>query len=344
MVEKFDESVDLESFLHSNGNESEFFDNRNYSNNNNINNANSVNIDALNNTLFGQTNSLDYSNNMHVFDGVNNNNGAKTWINGFETTESTNNYTPVNNSFSEINRSTHKGISGEGNASLSSPSPTTNQSLPTPNSSHNGNNDKVPVEEGSDKKKAQNRAAQRAFRERKQAKLVDLEKQLKVSEANKEALQKEVEELRKLNQEIHAENRTLLQRNDKENTSNDNQIEIKGASNNWDNQYISEQLLEKHIVHQRRDDFYKDLMAQVEATNMKHGQKVQNTTYEDDNGNTILTIPATWEYLQRNFGDEIDIIQVINMLKGNEVCHGAGGAYPKILIDKAIQYIINSEQ
>lgn len=336
MVEKFDGSVDLESFLHNNVNESEFFDNKNYSNNNNIQNNNNVNIDSLNNTFFGQGSNLDYNNN--------NDNDGRAWMNGLEMPESANNYTPVNNNSSDINYNSNNGLSREGNASLNSLSPTTNQSFPTPNSSHNGNNDKVQAEEGPDKKKAQNRAAQRAFRERKQAKLVNLEKQLEASEANKEALQKEVEELRKLNQEIHAENRTLLQRNDKGNTSNDNQIEINGTSNNWDNQYISEQLLEKHIVHQKRDNFYKDLMAQVEETNKKHGQKVQNRTYEDDSGNTILTIPATWEYLQKNFGDEIDIIQVINMLKGNEVCHGAGGAYPKVLIDKAIQYIMESEQ
>ncbi|KAG0662973.1 hypothetical protein C6P45_000925 [Maudiozyma exigua] len=350
MVENFDESVDLETFLHGHGNESEFFDNKNYSNSNknNIHNGTNINIDDFNNTLFGQENNLNYNNinSLNTFDGTNNNISGKSWMNEFETARTTNNYTSINNGLGGMTSHSNKKVPGQGNSSFSSLSPTSNQSLPTPNSSHNGNNSKVPVEEDADKKKAQNRAARRAFRERKQAKLANLERQLQASEANKEVLQKEVESLRKLNQEIHAENRSLLQRNDKEVASNNNNknVEVNGSSTNLDNQYISEQLLEKHIVHQSREDFYKDLLAQAEAIGMKYGHEVQNKTYEDDSGNTILTIPATWEYLQKNFGDDIDIIEVINILKGNEVCHGAGSAYPKILIDKAIQYVIDSEK
>ncbi|CCH62695.1 hypothetical protein TBLA_0I00300 [Henningerozyma blattae CBS 6284] len=64
------------------------------------------------------------------------------------------------------------------------------------------------------KKKAQNRAAQKAFRERKEAKLKELEKKLEQSERDKEALERKIEELRRLNMEINAENRLLLKKND----------------------------------------------------------------------------------------------------------------------------------
>lgn len=321
------------SFLQNNRNENKFFDNTDYPAGKglNLSNAN-INMDQSdNNILFSQVSDIN-ANPPTCFEN-------KNWLNEFELPDGANNYTKGHIDENGGAPGAENGTGGNG--SLSSLSPTTHKSLSTPNSNSSMfSNDKMPVvEENADKKKAQNRAAQRAFRERKEAKLNTLEHQLKESEANKEALQKEVDSLRKLNQEIHAENRTLLRRQDDDSVSN----LMNYNPINSIRQYSDDQMAKENVVHRRRDDFYKDLMNQVNSVNEIHGQKVQNKTYQDNSGNFIMTIPATWEYLQKNYGEDIDIIQVIEALKGKEVCHGAGGAYPKVLVDEAIQQLMDAQ-
>ncbi|CCD23214.1 bZIP transcription factor NDAI_0B01800 [Naumovozyma dairenensis CBS 421] len=76
----------------------------------------------------------------------------------------------------------------------------------------NNNNNTLDLteEEIKAKKKAQNRAAQKAFRERKDAKLKELREKLNESEQNRQDLLKEVDSLRKLNMEINAESKKIL--------------------------------------------------------------------------------------------------------------------------------------
>ncbi|SMN18891.1 similar to Saccharomyces cerevisiae YHL009C YAP3 Basic leucine zipper (bZIP) transcription factor [Maudiozyma saulgeensis] len=334
MSEKFKDSVDLMSFLQHNSNENEFFDNTEFPTKKESTNIN-MNQNSSN-TLFSNIHDLN-TNPITCFEN-------KDSFNEFELTDDTNNYAqgPIDEN-ERIRRGQGGGNHVGGTSSLSSLSPTTHKS----SSSLNSNpliftNDNIPVmEESGDKKKAQNRAAQRAFRERKQAKLDSLEHQLKESEANKEALQKEVDTLRKLNQEIHAENRTLLRKHDDNNNNMSNSINYN--QNNFAGQYTEDQIIEKNIIHRTREDFYKDLMKQVKVATESNSETIQNKTYEDNDGNIIMTIPATWEYLQKNYGEDIDIIKVLKSLRGKEVCHGAGGAYPKVIIDEAIKRLMDEQ-
>ena len=60
-------------------------------------------------------------------------------------------------------------------------------------------------------KRAQNRAAQRAFRERKEARLRALEQDLQQSEQHRKALAQELEELRKENLELSSKEKLMLE-------------------------------------------------------------------------------------------------------------------------------------
>lgn len=231
-----------------------------------------------------------------------------------------------------------------GRGSISSFSPSTDVSNQSSHSNSILPSDEKTAYNPEDKKKAQNRAAQKAFRERKEARLKELEIKLNESESNREILQREVEELRKLNKEIHAENRSLLQRNDRdcfESVKNErfsNSVLDQNQNNSTPNTSHTQDT-DGPFSFPQREQYYNSLMTDMNDIARKHGQEMENKIYNDNEGQTILTIPATWQYLQKLDHGDLDVIEVMQMLRGNEVCHGSGGAYPKAVIDSIIQKI-----
>lgn len=175
-------------------------------------------------------------------------------------------------------------------------------------------------EDFKERKKAQNRAAQKAFRERKEAKLKDLEEKLQKSEKSRQSLRKELEELQRLNIEMTAEKRRLLRKDSGEYYS----TSAAGDSNKY--------------TFPTEDEFYNSLIDNRE----EHGESIAKKQYVDESGKKVLTVAAAWEYLHSlSEVEEFDIYSVMQNLKGAEVCHGYGAAYPKSVIDEVVKKSIN---
>ncbi|SCU95872.1 LAMI_0F04170g1_1 [Lachancea mirantina] len=162
-----------------------------------------------------------------------------------------------------------------------------------------------------ERKKAQNRAAQKAFRERKEAKLREAEEKLRESETSRKALQDELEKLRR-------ENVNLLSQKSKNTHSGSH----------------GETFTQGKFTFPTESEFMASLVSEG-----VHGVNIPATkeSYMHD-GTKLLTVPATWEYLheisqERNF----DVYYVMQHLQGNEVCHGHGPAYAKCLIDQLVE-------
>lgn len=173
-----------------------------------------------------------------------------------------------------------------------------------------------------ERKKAQNRAAQKAFRERKEAKMKDLEEKLQKSERSRQCLKNKLEDLQKLNIEMTAEKRQLLLRGE-----NARELYSPGAAGD-SNKY----------TFPTEDEFYKSLI----DNKKHHGGFIGKKQYVDEAGKEVLTVAAAWEYLHSlSEAEEFEIYSVMQNLKGAEVCHGYGAAYPKSLIDELVKKSID---
>ncbi|AJU19854.1 Yap3p [Saccharomyces cerevisiae YJM1418] len=192
----------------------------------------------------------------------------------------------------------------------------------TPSVAHNEN---VP-DDSKAKKKAQNRAAQKAFRERKEARMKELQDKLLESERNRQSLLKEIEELRKANTEINAENRLLL-RSGNENFSKDIEDDTNYKySFPTKDEFFTSMVLESKLNHKGK-------------YSLKDNELMKrNTQYTDEAGRHVLTVPATWEYLYKLSEDrDFDVTYVMSKLQGQECCHTHGPAYPRSLIDFLVE-------
>lgn len=166
-----------------------------------------------------------------------------------------------------------------------------------------------------EKKKAQNRAAQKAFRERREARVKELEARLKESEADRKALAEQLELLKRQNLMVENENRLLQQSGKQRDQEMTNSASVHTYSFPTQRQFFDS------------------------LTENKHGSfTTDEDRYLDNTGNEVLPLSAAWEYLHElSTHKNFDIYEVMKVLKGSEVCHGHGAAYPKALIDQAIQ-------
>lgn len=162
------------------------------------------------------------------------------------------------------------------------------------------------------RKRALNRAAQKAFRERKEARMRELEEKLKQSEQGRQELLREVENLRKHNIEIHAENRILLQTQGSKTPS------------------VADPSVAKFVFPTKRDfvgemvPMHPDFLSELPASEQ----------YLID-GKQMLTVSAAWEYLHRlSESFDFDVSMVMANLKGKEMCHGKGPSYMRSDIDR----------
>lgn len=176
------------------------------------------------------------------------------------------------------------------------------------------------------KKKAQNRAAQRAFRERKETKLKELEAKLLESEIERQKLAEQLDSIRKKN--ISMENEIFLNKNDS-----------KGVGRVSANEFS---------FPKTEDDFIQGLVAGTDH------QLNNNTIYKvydspDHPGNKILAIGAVWDYLQIKVEEldldytSVNIPEIMLKLKGHEKCHGFGPAYPLDLVDSVISECLQEQ-
>ena len=179
------------------------------------------------------------------------------------------------------------------------------------------------------KKKAQNRAAQKAFRERKIARMKELQDNLDKSEQIRRNLLNEIEQLKLLNTEINTENQFLR----KQTESTTYQGLSPPTSINEDIDQIAEP---KSFSFPTKETFFKTLMADQFGEKFILEQYPKDLTYP---GIQLLSVPATCEYLQKIIHRddfEFDMTMVMNNLKRNHVCTEEGPSYPIFLINQMI--------
>ncbi|KAG0656602.1 hypothetical protein C6P45_002641 [Maudiozyma exigua] len=180
-----------------------------------------------------------------------------------------------------------------------------------------------------DKKKAQNRAAQKAFRERKIARMKELQDSLNASEQIRLNLLHEIEQLKLLNTEINTENQFLR----KQTESNTYQGLSPPTSINDD---LGQLIEPKSFSFPTKETFFKTLMLDQFGETFISEKFPEDLTYP---GIQLLSVPATWEYLQKIIQRddiEFDMTMVMNNLKRNHVCTEEGPSYPIYLINQMI--------
>lgn len=210
------------------------------------------------------------------------------------------------------------------------------------------------------RRKAQNRAAQRAFRERKEGKLKELSGKLKSAELEREKLERLLEELKQKNQQLDLENKLLQRQQFQPQSQSSHSINNLGEGlNGLENSAMgsvnkspftatstveetTEKLLLFKFPNTTKCDFIagtidwarhgRDDSSALEAS--KVGQ-----SYEIDN-EKVLTISAVWDYLVEftalNGEYELDIPGIMTELRGKEMCHGFGPAYPLGVVNNII--------
>lgn len=180
--------------------------------------------------------------------------------------------------------------------------------------------------EDKEKKKQRNREAQKAFRDRKDAKLKELELKLRESEIHKQNLYTELENLKKLNTQLIFSNSAVS-----------NGTSMATQSNNLDDVTSSSPQHNLKFTFPSEDEFFENIMKGRLDANLR-----EKTLYKNDGDQQLLTVPATWEYLH-SLTDfmELDITYVMERLKGHEMCHGFGAAYKKEVIDAIVEESID---
>lgn len=168
------------------------------------------------------------------------------------------------------------------------------------------------------KRRAQNRAAQRAFRERKEIKLKELETKLAQSEEEKRILLNQLDSARRQNTSMRMENESLKL----------------GSGPVSNAPYGSS----KFVFPSTQTEFINALMKDSPHVLT---EDTLNKVYEDaqNPGKKLMVIGAVWDYLQSKSEDnsDIDIIKVMELLRGHEKCHGYGPAYLIELVESAIE-------
>ena len=183
--------------------------------------------------------------------------------------------------------------------------------------------DKNIDDETYERRKAQNRAAQRAFRERKEGKLRELTIKLQNAEKEREKLEIQLKQLREKNVKLGMENQILL-------SSSGSSISISPVSDNRNDNIMFKFPTKKEFINKSVD---------LSQHNSSNSNILIGQSYEI-NDEKLLTISAIWDYLyefkQLNEDVEINISKIMEELRGKDKCHGFGPAYKLSLINEII--------
>ncbi|CCD27398.1 bZIP transcription factor NDAI_0K02070 [Naumovozyma dairenensis CBS 421] len=181
-----------------------------------------------------------------------------------------------------------------------------------------------------DKKKEQNRAAQKAFRERKENELKILQSKLMESQNDRIALQNQINELKNFNNEMIQTNNKLLSSEDVFTTLM-NQTAISPPSP------------PPHTTQEIDTKFSFPTNIQEQQGQEHENENKSTTSTTNAINDRLLTIPEIWEYLndliQNDCSLDIDPTLILHELKLNKnlgKCNGQGHSYQKSLIDSLI--------
>ncbi|KAL8380640.1 hypothetical protein RB595_005083 [Gaeumannomyces hyphopodioides] len=173
------------------------------------------------------------------------------------------------------------------------------------------------------KRKAQNRAAQRAFRERKERHVKDLEAKLASLEAAQQQATTENEKLKRDLQKISTENEILRA------TSS-----LSGAGSPSGSSSGSTAQLTTGPMTYNPTDFYSDLLAGHDNKTLNHRIVLS------DSGERLYDASATWEYIINHDlykSNRLDIADISARLKGRAKCDGQGPVFEEGAIRDAIE-------
>ncbi|KAL0937656.1 bZIP transcription factor [Colletotrichum truncatum] len=168
------------------------------------------------------------------------------------------------------------------------------------------------------RRKAQNRAAQRAFRERKEKHVKDLEAKLANLEAEAQQKSTENERLKREMQKISTENEILRAT----------------SSMNGHNSSTSPEPRMTGPMHYNPKDFYSDLLAQHNNKTPSHRVAISSE------GERLLAAGATWDFIinhplfKRGL---VDVGDVSERLKNQARCDGQGPVFSERCIIDAIE-------
>ena len=197
-------------------------------------------------------------------------------------------------------------------------------------------------EERKRRKRAQNRAAQKAFRERKANRMKELEEKLMESERNRQILLKEIDDLKKLNMEINVENRILLQNTNKfKNPLNSPDDSSLNSNNlNGDSNFTfptKEEFYETMVIDTIKNNKNNNTFKHLDGSFNEQSLIKQDAQFTNETGQLFLTVPAAWNYLSKiSETKDFDMYFVMQSLRGNEDCDEHGPSYPKVLIDELV--------
>lgn len=223
-------------------------------------------------------------------------------------------------------------------------------------SNGNSNNHSLTEDEVYQRRKAQNRAAQRAFRERKEGKLKELSNKLEKAEIARLNLEKQLNELKQKNMVLDMENQILQKQKEQQQYFTESSNSINNKNNNK-SPYSN--IEESYSSNTEISDANKVLSFKFPNTNKcdfiegtidwaLHGQENMSKQYSNIIGESyeyeeekVLTISAVWDYLveftELNSEISLDIPGIMTELRGKEICHGFGPAYPIALVNGIIQ-------
>ncbi|TID28282.1 hypothetical protein CANINC_002595 [Pichia inconspicua] len=236
------------------------------------------------------------------------------------------------------NQYTSRSVSASKNVSSSSKSSEKNE-----NGSRNGANGPS-EEELYQRRKAQNRAAQRAFRERKEGKLKELSGKLANAESAREKLEKQLEELKKKNMMLDLENKILQKKKEGQPTDCMDELLLKNAE-------AATSILSFKFPSAGKWDFINGTVdwkvhGGVDQTDIEANKL--GYSYENEEGEKVLTVSAVWDYLvefsKLNDNVVLNIPEIMAELRGKEKCHGFGPAYPLRLVNQiVVQHIEDND-
>lgn len=173
------------------------------------------------------------------------------------------------------------------------------------------------------RRKAQNRAAQRAFRERKERHVKDLEARLATLEAEAQHTTSENERLKREMQKITTENEILRATST---LNGQNSLSPEPAQTTGPQRY-------------NPTDFYSDLLASHTEKTPSHRIAVA------EDGERLLAAGATWDLIINHEAFKrglVDVGDVSERLKNQAKCDGQGPVFPERVILEAIEASVAS--
>lgn len=178
------------------------------------------------------------------------------------------------------------------------------------------------------KRKAQNRAAQRAFRERREQRLKELEDKVAEVEQERERLASENERLKRENTVITTENKVLMET-----------AVSKGPSSPDPTQ---PPVGKAHFPYKQLQEMRAKTQNTLLGGHEPPPEKNLKIIYQSEASNdTMLGAAAVWDTIAKHAEDEeFDIDLVAQLIQGHQRCEGFGPVFPLKVVEDAIREAI----